>query len=350
MVGLALRESLLQSVKLTRCSFLAGGSSYSRHITTATTTTAPAKTKTSSSPSSMEDRFKKKKKGKLRNRATDNEGDGSVRDPFNKGENRKPPSLDNIDPNVHRLYFMSPDKIRSLEDAQVFINHIKTNYGPLIQYQFPRCPETNRYFGYGFLTFKEKSSLDKALADGYIRVGLKDFELKQSGYVPSRRRAVIHKKPGFTSFYNLEELRAKKKQEELSKTQGQPQEEEHQKQSVMTGVQANVGSGESSEEEPATQDQQELESSLESSSSSDNSSLSPDQTGPARSNSDSSNKPFYIPLQRKGMAQIWKTITNDLDRERSLNDADNSENLELKDSSIKATSKEDSTTLAETEK
>jgi hypothetical protein len=159
--------------------------------------------------------------------------------------------------------------------------------------------------------------------------------------MPSRR-AVIHKKPGFTSFYNLEELRAKKKQEELSKTQGQLQEEQH-KQNVMTG------SGESSEEEAATQDQQEPESSLESSS--DNSSLSPDQTGPTRSNSGSPNKPYYVPLQRKGMAQIWKTITNDLDRtERSLNDADNSESLELKDSSIKATSKEGSTTLAETEK
>jgi hypothetical protein len=45
------------------------------------------------------------------------------------------------DPKLYRLFFRSPDKMRSLEDAQVFINHIKTNYGPLTQYQFSRVWE-----------------------------------------------------------------------------------------------------------------------------------------------------------------------------------------------------------------
>lgn len=44
----------------------------------------------------------------------------------------------NGDPDLYRIFFRSPDKMRSLEEAQVFINHIKSSYGALTQYQFAR--------------------------------------------------------------------------------------------------------------------------------------------------------------------------------------------------------------------
>ncbi|KAG0034221.1 hypothetical protein BGZ81_005760 [Podila clonocystis] len=188
------------------------------------------------------------------------------------------------DPNLYRLFFRSPDKMRSLEDAQVFINHIKTNYGPLTQYQFSRCPETQKYFGYGFVTFKHEESLTKALSDAYIRVGRRDFELIRTGAMPAKR-AVNVKNTGFDSFYNLEELRAEKQR--LEKVENMETETTHE-----PVVEADT-------KVPFTS---ALPSSTTSSSSNGSSSA-------ADSGSDaSSSKPFFVPLEKKGHAQLWKRI------------------------------------------
>ncbi|KAG0100377.1 hypothetical protein BGZ93_001840 [Podila epicladia] len=187
------------------------------------------------------------------------------------------------DPKLYRLFFRSPDKMRSLEDAQVFINHIKTNYGPLTQYQFSRCPETQKYFGYGFVTFKHEESLTKALGDAFIRVGRRDFELIRTGAMPAKR-AMNVKNTGFDSFYNLEELRAEK--QKLEKADNAETETIHE---PVVEVDTKV---------PFT-------SALPSSTSSS----SNDSNSVADSGSDaSSSKPFFVPLEKKGHAQLWKRI------------------------------------------
>lgn len=73
-----------------------------------------------------------KKKGRRKHRTNPSTPHHEV-DPSKLGSLRN-----SSDPNLYRLFFRSPDKMRSLEDAQVFINHIKTNYGQLTQYQFSR--------------------------------------------------------------------------------------------------------------------------------------------------------------------------------------------------------------------
>ncbi|KAG0343021.1 hypothetical protein BG000_010158 [Podila horticola] len=187
------------------------------------------------------------------------------------------------DPKLYRLFFRSPDKMRSLEDAQVFINHIKTNYGPLTQYQFSRCPETQKYFGYGFVTFKHEESLTKALSDAFIRVGRRDFELIRTGAMPAKR-AINVKNTGFDSFYDLEELRAEKlKMENVDNVETETTQE--------PVVEADT-------KVPFT-------SALPSSTSSP----SDDSSSTADSGSDSSSsKPFFVPLEKKGHAQLWKRI------------------------------------------
>ncbi|KAF9356098.1 hypothetical protein BGX34_010103 [Mortierella sp. NVP85] len=323
MVGLALREAFMRSTKLTRCSFFAG-SSHGRCMTSV------ANPETAS-------RFKNKKSSKK----ADNDHDYFHN---NNNDGRKEQSFDSDDPDLHdpdlhRMFFMTPDKIKSLEQAQVFISYIKDNYGPLTQYQFSRCPETKRYFGYGFLTFKEKSSLEKALADKYIRVYQKDFELKRTGVMPSRR-AVIHKNPGFSGFYDLEELRAKKREQEEQEQQQRIQNEGTV--GILTG---SHGRDEPSKEEEATQEQSKpFVSALPSSSLSSGASI--DSPSPADSSSASPNstdtapgatpKPFYVPLQKKGRAQIWKTITYEMDKtERSSEGEDiTDDSLEVMDGSI----------------
>ncbi|KAF9541315.1 hypothetical protein EC957_003217 [Mortierella hygrophila] len=205
----------------------------------------------------------------------------------------------NGDPDLYRIFFRSPDKMRSLEEAQVFINHIKSSYGALTQYQFARCPETRKYFGYGFMTFKNKDSLDKALEDAYIRVGMKDFELIRSDNNNRNRKPIKVKNTGFSGFNDLEELRAKKKlEEEKSRMATEEGEKEEVKEQVVV-------------EESGTT----FASALPSSSSS---AATPATTPTDNSNDDdtrpSASKPYFVPLQKKGMAQLWKIIPNEIER------------------------------------
>ncbi|KAF9436524.1 hypothetical protein BGZ76_003677 [Entomortierella beljakovae] len=217
------------------------------------------------------------------------------------------------------------NKIRSLEDAQVFISHIKSNYGPLIQYQFSRCSETKRYFGYGFLTFKREDSLKKAVADGFIRVGLKDFELKQTGFIPTRW-IPIHKNTGFSGFYSPEELKAlKDEQEKIKKAQlpnePQPTPEPHStsvdppSEPFVSALSSTFKESSSSTSEP--------ESSTESAKSSEAINNEESTKGEA------SSKPFYTPLQKKGMAQIWKTIPQKIKLSEQDSTADEEDNSEF---------------------
>ncbi|KAF9145185.1 hypothetical protein BGX30_010060 [Mortierella sp. GBA39] len=218
----------------------------------------------------------------------------------------------NGDPDLYRIFFRSPDKMRSLEEAQVFINHIKSSYGALTQYQFARCPETRKYFGYGFMTFKNKDSLDKALEDAYIRVGMKDFELIRSDNNNRNRKPIKVKNTGFSGFNDLEELRAKKKLEEeksrIATEEGGKEKVKEQlvvEESGTTFASALPASSSSAEATPATTP-------------TDNS--SDDDTRPSAS------KPYFVPLQKKGMAQLWKIIPNEIERaEQTSKQADESE-------------------------
>ncbi|KAF9180595.1 hypothetical protein BGZ51_000340 [Haplosporangium sp. Z 767] len=211
------------------------------------------------------------------------------------------------DPNLYRIFFRSPDKIRSLEDAQVFINHIKSNYGPLTQYQFSRCPETKRYFGYGFLTFKYEESLNKALEDRYVRIGLKDFELKRTGHMPSRR-TLIYENTGFQGFYNLEELRLKRAMElkEAAQEAGIADE-----MATMDDSTSSEGPEEFSQSEPFVS---AFVSTPEQSSTSAPASTSPSSPTPLPSAASPPSPSKPVQLHRKGMAQLWKTIPDGITR------------------------------------
>lgn len=217
----------------------------------------------------------------------------------------------NGDPDLYRIFFRSPDKMRSLEEAQVFINHIKSSYGPLTQYQFARCPETKKYFGYGFLTFKNKDSLDKALADAYIRVGMKDFELIRSDNNNRNRKPVKFKNTGFSGFNDLEGLRAKKNlEEEKSRIVAEEEKKDEIKEQAVVEESGTIfvsalPSSSSTEETPATIPTDKS---------------SNDDTRPSTS------KPYFVPLQKKGMAQLWKIIPNEIERaEQTSKQTDESE-------------------------
>lgn len=161
------------------------------------------------------------------------------------------------------------------------------------------------------MTFKNKDSLDKALADAYIRVGMKDFELIRSDNNNRNRKPVKYKNTGFSGFNDLEELRAKKKlEEEKSRIIVEEKEEDEVKEQVVveetrsTFVSA-LPSSSSAEATPAT-------------TSTDNS--SDNDTRPSVS------KPYFVPLQKKGMAQLWKIIPNEIERvEQTSKHADESE-------------------------
>ncbi|KAI1317156.1 hypothetical protein EDD11_008947 [Mortierella claussenii] len=250
------------------------------------------------------------------------------------------------DPKLFRVFFRSPDKIRSLEDAQVFISHIKCNYGPLTQYQFSRCPETKRYFGYGFFTFKHEESLKKALADGYIRVGMKDFELLRTGHVQNPR-TILHRNTGFYGFYDIEKLRANRAQE-LQRLQASDQ-----------GTVGESAQGGSQTDIPSTVDAKPFSSesfvsvlptpSLEPSSEILASTPEPprapqpseapaatlrgnEESSAQTSGHDATSKPYYIRLRNKGhMAQLWKTIPDEIERTERKQVAQSELTTEAKD-------------------
>ncbi|KAG9322523.1 hypothetical protein KVV02_001265 [Mortierella alpina] len=294
------------------------------HTSTAATET-PSKKEAKRKPKS---RFTQNNTGNTHNKGAAN----SKNDPLAQND-----SSVQHNPDLYRLFFRSPDKIRSLEDAQVFVSHIKTHYGPLTQYQFSRCPETKKYFGYGFLTFKHKESLDKALQDGYIRVGLKDFELIRSGHMPFKR-GVLHKNYGFSGFNNLEELRAKKAahQQQLQ-TIGSVEEGTDASSATLplssnptttrtttSSTTATVTATFTESTSEGSQTSEPFVSALNSTSSTTftptDSSSTPlqqqqQQQQPSSSPADStSSKPFFVPLRKRGMVQLWKTIPDEIER------------------------------------
>ncbi|KAF9961834.1 hypothetical protein BGZ72_001384 [Mortierella alpina] len=262
-----------------------------------------------------------KKEGKRKSKSRFNQNNGNAQNKTADSKNdplAQTESPVQHDPDLHRLFFRSPDKIRSLEDAQVFVSHIKSSYGPLTQYQFSRCPETKKYFGYGFLTFKHKESLDKALQDGYIRVGLKDFELIRSGHMPSKR-GVIHKNYGFSGFNNLEELRAKKAQELKEAAQLQSTGSEGTDASSVTSQPSSTTTTttSSTESSDGSQKPEPFVSALNSASSatpSTETSATPLQQSSSSPADSTSSKPFFVPLRKRGMVQLWKTIPDEIER------------------------------------
>ncbi|KAF9110541.1 hypothetical protein BGX27_006201 [Mortierella sp. AM989] len=217
------------------------------------------------------------------------------------------------DPNLYRIFFRTPDKLRSLEDAQVFISHIKFHYGPLTQYQFSRCPETQRYFGYGFLTFKNQESHKKAVADGYIRVGLRDFEIKSTGHMPSRRVST-HMNTGFSGFYNLKELRANKAKREREEAK-QATEETRDEQESPPSTPRTESNDTTATSEPSVSalsssfnDANSITSDSEAAKESISSSTAETAEGGSAASSTSFSPSYPPAVQKKGLAQLWKTI------------------------------------------
>ncbi|KAF8979589.1 hypothetical protein BGZ46_005244 [Entomortierella lignicola] len=227
------------------------------------------------------------------------------------------------DPKLYRVFFRSPDKIRSLEDAQVFISHIKFNYGPLTQYQFSRCPETKRYFGYGFLTFKKEESLKKALADEYIRVGTRDFELKRTGHIPSRWTP-IHNNTGFWGFYDLDELRANKAKMERDRINRAKENNSSSSGSQSDTIEAdsNVKNGSSdnfvSALSPSFGD-------ANSTTGSEASVVEAEIINDDSTESSSSSKSSNFSFQKKGLAQLWKTIPAKINKAEASSAPDSKE-------------------------
>ncbi|KAG0304034.1 hypothetical protein BGZ98_006011 [Dissophora globulifera] len=256
------------------------------------------------------------------------------------------------DPNLFRVFFRSPDKIHSLEEAQVFISNIKSTYGPLTQYQFSRCPQTKKYFGYGFLTFKKQESFEKALEDGFIRVGVKDFELKRTGQMPVHRE-IIYKNTGFNGFYDLDVLRGIKKPE-----QAQVQEQENnqpkqknkknkkKKQPVQDDMNASsassqdLTSSELEKEVSATTSDISLTSTPPSPDSSPDSSsssaLSAESSGPSEP-AVATKKHFFTIEKKTALAQLWKTIPDNIarsERVKAQENGDNSNDDEVSEASV----------------
>lgn len=150
--------------------------------------------------------------------------------------------------------------------------------------------------------------MDKALADAYIRVGMKDFELIRSDNNNRNRKPVKFKNTGFTAFNDLEELRAKRKQED-EKSRIAAEEKETDKFMRETVEEKDVNT---------------FVSALPTSSSE----AAATTTTPAENDntSPSTSKPYFVPLQKKGMAQLWKIIPNEIERaEQTSKQTDESE-------------------------
>jgi hypothetical protein len=170
------------------------------------------------------------------------------------------------------------------------------------------------------VTFKNKDSLDKALKDAYIRVGLKDFELIRSENNNRNRKPVRHKNTGFTGFHDLEELRASKLK--------QQNELEEQSMSAI-GIKAveetqdiNIKEEESAGGNNGSTGGEESVSALSSSPTTTSADTS-DPTASSTDASTSSSKPYFVPLQKKGRAQLWKFIPDELERaEQTSKEAD----------------------------
>ncbi|KAF9419918.1 hypothetical protein BGZ94_009280 [Podila epigama] len=239
------------------------------------------------------------------------------RTPVHKAERER--GRHSIDPNLFRIFFRTPDKIWSLEEAQVFISHIKTSYGPLTQYQFQRCPETQKYFGYGFFTFKHKDSLDKALKDRYIRVGRRDFEFQRSGTMPAKR-SIIHKNTGFSGFNDLEALRAAKRQLEAKADDNRAEGDSGVRESGQHMTDDTFVSALSFTTEAEADAKDEKEERKE-------------EFG-AGEGSPGAKKPTVVPLQKKGMAQLWKVIPDSIVRAEQQQERKESESVNIKDGSM----------------
>ena len=171
--------------------------------------------------------------------------------------------------------------------------------------------------GYGFLTFKLQDSIEKALADGYIRVGLKDFELKQNGFIPTHVTPK-YRKTGFSGFYNIEELRANKAkaQQEAATaavTAARQKDESHSSSPVTgetTAATISTGTEFVSAFSPSTTTTTAATKNLQGNSTSLN-------QGANKSNENdksSTSQPSLNHLQNKGLAQLWKTIPAEIQR------------------------------------
>jgi hypothetical protein len=156
--------------------------------------------------------------------------------------------------------------------------------------------------------------LDKALEDAYIRVGMKDFELIRSDNNNRNRKPVKFKNTGFTGFNDLEELRAKRKlEDEKNRIVVDEKETEEVKRETV-------------EEQNGTTFVSALPTSSSEAASTTTTTTTTTTTEENDNTSPSTSKPYFVPLQKKGMAQLWKIIPNEIERaEHTSKQADESE-------------------------
>ncbi|KAF9171633.1 hypothetical protein BGX21_008647 [Mortierella sp. AD011] len=323
MAAFSLKESFCLSTKLSR-SALQHGFQFKRLMTAMaqTESLAPKQPQHNNFESSGDRSQAPSKRGNFRKRKNKNSNHMDNVDAAGNDSERVNGVSD--DPNLYRIFFRSPDKIRSLEEAQVFINHIKVHYGPLTQYQFSRCPETQRYFGYGFLTFKKEESLKKAISDGFIRVGSKDYEIKRTGMIPSRWTPT-HRNTGFPGFYNLEELRAKKA-EEQEKSESVIEDTHSESPSSTIGVESDDVAASSKPFESALSST--FNDNSPTASGSDIDTTKTDVETVEGDDSETllpSNHSHAVP-PKKGMAQLWKIIPRKIANSEATSTHDDNEN------------------------
>ncbi|KAL1919760.1 uncharacterized protein VTP21DRAFT_1691 [Calcarisporiella thermophila] len=76
-----------------------------------------------------------------------------------------------------RIFFRVWDGINRISDAHSVISYFE-KFGPLIEYKFTRCPETKRYLGYGFLSYKSAKDAGKLLEDKFHHIAELNKEVK----------------------------------------------------------------------------------------------------------------------------------------------------------------------------
>lgn len=140
---------------------------------------------------------------------------------------------------------------------------------------------------------------------------MKDFELIRSDNNNRNRKPVKFKNTGFSGFNDLEGLRAKKNlEEEKSRIVAEEEKKDDIKEQAVVEESGTIfvsalPSSSSTEETPATTPTDKS---------------SNDDARPSTS------KPYFVPLQKKGMAQLWKIIPNEIERaEQTSKQTDESE-------------------------
>ncbi|KAL0077849.1 hypothetical protein J3Q64DRAFT_1747728 [Phycomyces blakesleeanus] len=68
-----------------------------------------------------------------------------------------------------KTFFYTGYNVTTLDQAREVFNKLG-QYGEMIEYKFQRCPETQTYLRYGYVTYKHEEDAQKALVDAFVKV------------------------------------------------------------------------------------------------------------------------------------------------------------------------------------